>query len=170
MPYHRLNNTSATQYKDVRRSLSLYARPCAALAAWHWHLSAINPPVDLQVGHSAWVWDCAFSADSACLVLATLETLTPFLGAYLISGSSDKTAKLWDVQGGRQTNWPVCMQFLLVIKGLRVLQRYLLSLLMTLSILVFWLLYLFLFLGNSILDYLGHHKAVTAVALNDISV
>jgi len=57
-------------------------------------------------GHSGWVWDCSFSADSA----------------YLVSGSSDKTAKLWDVKT-----------------------------------------------GDTILEYKGHTKAITAVALNDSS-
>ena len=32
-------------------------------------------------GHQRWVWDCSFSADSA----------------YLVSSSSDQTAKLWDL-------------------------------------------------------------------------
>jgi G protein beta subunit-like protein len=58
------------------------------------------------LGHSAWVWDCTFSADSA----------------YLVSGSSDKTAKLWDLKS-----------------------------------------------GEIILEYKGHHKAITCVALNDSS-
>lgn len=35
-------------------------------------------------GHSGWVWDCSFSADSA----------------YLVTASSDKTSKLWDVKSG----------------------------------------------------------------------
>jgi G protein beta subunit-like protein len=35
-------------------------------------------------GHTAWVWDISFSADSA----------------YIVSASSDKTAKLWDVNTG----------------------------------------------------------------------
>ena len=36
-------------------------------------------------GHSKWVWDCVFSADSS----------------YLVSASSDQTARLWDIgQGG----------------------------------------------------------------------
>jgi G protein beta subunit-like protein len=34
------------------------------------------------VGHTKWVWDCAFSADSA----------------YILTASSDNTARLWDVQ------------------------------------------------------------------------
>ncbi|KAJ3385884.1 TOR complex subunit lst8, partial [Lobulomyces angularis] len=35
-------------------------------------------------GHQRWVWDCCFSADSA----------------YLVSASSDHTAKLWDISAG----------------------------------------------------------------------
>ena len=34
--------------------------------------------------HQRWVWDACFSADSA----------------YLVTASSDQTAKLWDVQTG----------------------------------------------------------------------
>lgn len=58
------------------------------------------------LGHSQWVWDCAFSADSA----------------YLVSASSDKVAKLWDREA-----------------------------------------------GECILEYKGHQKAITAIALNDAS-
>lgn len=36
------------------------------------------------VGHSKWVWDAGFSADSV----------------YLVSGSTDGTAKLWDIKSG----------------------------------------------------------------------
>lgn len=35
-------------------------------------------------GHQKWVWDIAFSADSA----------------YIVSASSDQTAKLWDTENG----------------------------------------------------------------------
>ena len=35
-------------------------------------------------GHDRWVWDCVFSADSA----------------YLVTASSDQTARLWDVGHG----------------------------------------------------------------------
>lgn len=35
-------------------------------------------------GHSNWVWDAAFSADSS----------------FMLSGSSDGTARLWDVESG----------------------------------------------------------------------
>ena len=35
-------------------------------------------------GHSRWVWDCVFSVDAA----------------YLVSASSDCTAKLWDLASG----------------------------------------------------------------------
>jgi G protein beta subunit-like protein len=35
-------------------------------------------------GHQRWVWDCAFSADSE----------------YLVSASSDHTARLWDLSNG----------------------------------------------------------------------
>jgi target of rapamycin complex subunit LST8 len=36
------------------------------------------------MGHQRWVWDCAFSADSE----------------YLVSASSDHTARLWDLSTG----------------------------------------------------------------------
>ena len=36
-------------------------------------------------GHAKWVWDCAFSADSA----------------YLLTASSDATARLWETSGGQ---------------------------------------------------------------------
>jgi G protein beta subunit-like protein len=35
-------------------------------------------------GHTRWVWDCSFSADSA----------------YLVTGSSDNSARLWDLSSG----------------------------------------------------------------------
>jgi G protein beta subunit-like protein len=34
--------------------------------------------------HQRWVWDCVFSADSE----------------YLVTGSSDQTARLWDISRG----------------------------------------------------------------------
>jgi len=58
------------------------------------------------VGHLRWVWDCAFSADSA----------------YMVTASSDQTARLWDLAS-----------------------------------------------GEAIRQYNGHQKAVTCVALNDLS-
>ncbi|KAF9295684.1 TOR complex subunit lst8, partial [Mortierella antarctica] len=36
------------------------------------------------VGHQRWVWDCAFSADSA----------------FLVTASSDHVARLWDLATG----------------------------------------------------------------------
>lgn len=38
----------------------------------------------ILTGHQRWVWDCAFSADSE----------------YLVSASSDHTARLWDLSNG----------------------------------------------------------------------
>ena len=35
-------------------------------------------------GHSSWIWDAAFSADSS----------------FILSGSSDSTARLWDMNSG----------------------------------------------------------------------
>jgi G protein beta subunit-like protein len=53
----------------------------------HWIVGI--EPVSLSSGHSEWVWDCAFSADSA----------------FLLTGSSDQTARLWDLATGQV----VCM-------------------------------------------------------------
>jgi G protein beta subunit-like protein len=58
-------------------------------------------------GHLKWVWDCAFSADSA----------------YLVSASSDNTARLWSASS-----------------------------------------------GDCICIYTGHTKALTSVALNDLTL
>lgn len=58
-------------------------------------------------GHLKWVWDCAFSADSA----------------YLVSASSDNTARLWSASS-----------------------------------------------GECICIYTGHTKALTSVALNDLTL
>ena len=63
-------------------------------------------PVQLLFGHTRWVWDAAFSADSA----------------YIVTASSDGTSRLWDVSSGET----VCI-------------------------------------------YAGHQKAVTAVAMNDLT-
>lgn len=46
----------------------------------------INPTLEKTLyGHQRWVWDLAFSADSA----------------YLVSASSDHSARLWDVASGQ---------------------------------------------------------------------
>lgn len=61
------------------------------------------------MGHQRWVWDCAFSADSAYLVTGTLSLLIPMdlsaancweLILCICAASSDKTAKLWDLKTG----------------------------------------------------------------------
>jgi G protein beta subunit-like protein len=73
-----------------------------------WDLTATdNQLKKTLVGHQRWVWDCAFSADSA----------------YLVTASSDHTSRLWDLAT-----------------------------------------------GETIRQYIGHQKATTCVALNDISV
>ncbi len=54
------------------------AEPATANAA-----TTVVPHKELR-GHQRWVWDCCFSADSA----------------YLVSSSSDETAKLWDLGQG----------------------------------------------------------------------
>lgn len=63
-------------------------------------------PVQLLSGHTRWVWDAAFSADSA----------------YIVTASSDGTARLWDVSS-----------------------------------------------GETVRTYTGHQKAVTTIAMNDLT-
>ena len=46
--------------------------------------STVVAPYKELKGHQRWVWDCCFSADSA----------------YLVTSSSDETAKLWDLTQG----------------------------------------------------------------------
>jgi WD40 repeat protein len=58
----------------------LVAPPIEAAAAAGPGTGAAVPHKELK-GHQRWVWDCCFSADSA----------------YLVSSSSDQTAKLWDL-------------------------------------------------------------------------
>ena len=65
-----------------------------------------STPIQQLIGHTQWVWDAAFSADSA----------------YIVTASSDGTSKLWDVGSGEV----VC-------------------------------------------TYVGHQKAVTAIAMNDLN-
>ena len=53
------------------------------------------------MGHQRWVWDCAFSADSAYLV--TGEHIFPPGSSYfhiLLTASSDHTARLWEMSSG----------------------------------------------------------------------
>ena len=96
------------------------------------------------VGHQRWVWDCAFSADSAYVANSLLPSeedkflreeilkkcaalpgspLWSLCRRYLVTASSDKTARLWDLET-----------------------------------------------GDAILEYAGHGKALTCVALNDASM
>lgn len=48
-------------------------------------------------GHQRWVWDCAFSADSAYLVTGKFS-LEPIFSIEL--ASSDNVARLWDLNQG----------------------------------------------------------------------
>lgn len=51
-----------------------------------WNLDRQGVTLDKTlVGHQRWVWDMAFSADSA----------------YLVSASSDHTARLWEINSGQ---------------------------------------------------------------------
>ncbi|KAJ1496932.1 TOR complex subunit lst8, partial [Coelomomyces lativittatus] len=53
----------------------------STIKVWHAHLHTL---VWTLSGHQRWVWDIAFSSDTA----------------YLVSASSDHTAKLWDMKTG----------------------------------------------------------------------
>jgi target of rapamycin complex subunit LST8 len=48
-------------------------------------------------GHQRWVWDCAFSADSAYLVTGQLN---PFIMLNM-AASSDHIARLWELSSGK---------------------------------------------------------------------
>ncbi|KAJ7349201.1 WD40 repeat-like protein [Mycena albidolilacea] len=51
------------------------------------------------VGHQRWVWDCAFSADSAYLVTGADSTIDLNEAEHEIA-SSDHTARLWEMASG----------------------------------------------------------------------
>lgn len=54
-------------------------------------------------GHQRWVWDCAFSADSAYLLTGGSWSLDMFTGVCLmIAASSDHTARLWKMATGEE--------------------------------------------------------------------
>lgn len=48
------------------------------------HLTSQHMHLGCFAGHSKWVWDCVFSVDAA----------------YLVTASSDCTARLWDLSSG----------------------------------------------------------------------
>lgn len=52
-------------------------------------------PEKTLTGHQRWVWDAAFSADSAYLVTGMLEKCNE-----LIPASSDHSSRLWDLTSG----------------------------------------------------------------------
>ena len=65
------------------------------IKTWHWDGNSCKPDKTLN-GHQRWVWDMAFSADSAYLVSGTCPT-----PALLTStASSDHNARLWDLATG----------------------------------------------------------------------
>lgn len=54
-------------------------------------------------GHQRWVWDCAFSADSAYLVTGEVFVDPKSTWGFLltsVSASSDHTARLWEMASG----------------------------------------------------------------------
>jgi target of rapamycin complex subunit LST8 len=53
------------------------------------------------MGHQRWVWDCAFSADSAYLVTGEHNFLPGLQYIYISTpASSDHTARLWEMTSG----------------------------------------------------------------------
>lgn len=53
------------------------------------------------MGHQRWVWDCAFSADSAYLVTGEHDFLSELQCIHvLLPASSDHTARLWEMTSG----------------------------------------------------------------------
>lgn len=52
-------------------------------------------PEKTLTGHQRWVWDAAFSADSAYLVTGKFRTCLA-----LITASSDHSSRLWDLTSG----------------------------------------------------------------------
>ena len=53
------------------------------------------------IGHQRWVWDCAFSADSAYLVTGKSLVFVDFIHNCIFSAaSSDHTARLWEMASG----------------------------------------------------------------------
>ena len=70
---------------------------------------SVSPNYDFKVdkvlqGHQRWVWDCAFSADSAYLVtgkeVSQLLRTIPGLLRIPLKASSDHTARLWEMASG----------------------------------------------------------------------
>ena len=51
-------------------------------------------------GHQRWVWDCAFSADSAYLVTGTSYGFGKKNMLIAVLASSDHTARLWEMASG----------------------------------------------------------------------
>lgn len=52
------------------------------------------------IGHQRWVWDAAFSADSAYLVTGSCSILIKYIYAHFILASSDHVARLWEMASG----------------------------------------------------------------------
>src|SRR5260221_12096259 len=67
---------------------------------------SISPSHDFKherslVGHQRWVWDCAFSADSAYLVTGNvLAKYEPPISFFFLIASSDHTARLCEMASG----------------------------------------------------------------------
>ena len=102
------------------------------------HLGESLPLILVLNGHQKWVWDMSFSADSA----------------YLLTASSDHTCRLWDClksgpassnsssRSGGQEGLPVEIQDQKILQTGKQ--------------------------GETVRHYVGHDKAVIAIALHDI--
>lgn len=90
----------ADSFTDIARFLAT----CSAdttVKIW-----SVSPSFDFKqekvlVGHQRWVWDCAFSADSAYLVTGKVFSIFFRLTLIIMDvASSDHTARLWEMASG----------------------------------------------------------------------